>query len=92
MLELMWRQVHGAKDLAQDAVEATVNAVAEIQQDITRVPYAVLKRIPGIGAHVHGIEHVQQVITTGIYSGILAGNELPARANPRAPSAAERSR
>lgn len=40
------RQLRGAKDLTQDAVAATVNALAEAHQDIAHAPYAVLGRIP----------------------------------------------
>ena len=70
------RQLRGAKDLAQDAVAATVHAVAEAHHDIARVPYAVLGRIPVVGEPARAIEQVQQAITSSVYEAILAVNRL----------------
>lgn len=69
-------QLRGAVDLAQDAVEATVNAVAEAHQDIARVPYAVLSRIPVVAEPAQAIEQVQLAITSGVYDAIRGVNRL----------------
>lgn len=69
-------QLHGAIDLVQDAVEATVNAVAEAHLDIARAPYAVLGRLPGIAEPARAIEQVQLAITVGVYDSIHAINRL----------------
>ena len=41
MALLTWRQLHGVNELVQGAVEATTDAVAEVDRDIFRWPYAV---------------------------------------------------
>lgn len=69
-------QLHGAKDLVQDAVEATVNAVAEAHRDIARTPYAVLGRIPVVAGPARAIEQVQVAITDGVYAAIHGVNRL----------------
>lgn len=75
MQDLPWRQLRGAKDLAQDAVAATVHAVAEAHQDIARVPYVVLAHIPVVAEPSKSIEQVQGWITAHVYNTILAVNQ-----------------
>jgi hypothetical protein len=70
------RQIRGAKDLAQEAVAATVDAVAEAHLDIARVPYAVMERIPGIAEPAHAIGQVQHTVITGVYAAIREVNRM----------------
>jgi hypothetical protein len=70
------RQMRGAVDLAQEAVAATVDAIAEAHLDIARTPYAVLERIPVIAQPAHAIEQVQRTITTGVYAAIRGVNRV----------------
>lgn len=79
MALLTWRQLHGVNELVEDAVEATTNAVAKVDRDIFRLPYAVLKRIPITADSADTIEQVHQTISTGVYEGIRAINRLAGR-------------
>ena len=79
MALLTWRQLHGVNELVQDAVEATTNAVAEVDRDIFRRPYAVLKRIPITADSADTIEQVHETISAGVYDGIRAINRLAGR-------------
>ena len=83
MALLTWRQLHGVNELVQGAVEATTNAVAEVDRDIFRRPYAVLKRIPITADSADTIEQVHQTISTGVYGGIRAINRLAGRTATR---------
>jgi len=69
-------QLRGAVDLAQDAVEATVNAVAEAHQEIARVPYAVLGRIPVVAEPALAIEQIHLALTGSVYAAIHGVNRL----------------
>ena len=69
-------QLRGAKDLAQDAVAATVDEVAKAHLDIARAPYAVLGLIPIVAEPARAIEQVQSTITDGVYVAIHAVNRL----------------
>ncbi len=70
------KQVRGAKDLVQDAVEATVTAIAETHADIARVPYAALRWAGVCGSLVDGIEGFQATVTAGVYQAIRGANRL----------------
>ncbi len=83
MALLTWRQLHGVNELVQGAVEATTNVVAEVDRDIFRRPYAVLKRIPITANSADTIEHVHEIISAGVYDGIRAINRLAGRTATR---------
>jgi hypothetical protein len=68
------RQMRGAVDLAQEAVAATVDAIAEAHLDIAAMPYAVLERIPVIAQPAVAIGQVQRTITIGVYAAIRGVN------------------
>ncbi len=65
---------HGIIDLAGEGIDALLVRIEEIQCSYTRVPYAVLERIPLIGGPARGIEQVQQGITHSVYGAIRAVN------------------
>lgn len=75
MTKIDLRQVRGAKDLLQDAVEAGVNATESVHRAIARKPYAILSSIDAIAGPVRQIEQVQSVITTGVYLTIRTLNK-----------------
>lgn len=70
------RQMRGAVDLAQEAVAATVDAIAEAHLDIARTPYAVLGRIPVVAESARSIEQAQYAITIGVYGAIRGANRI----------------
>lgn len=70
------RQMRGAKDLLEDAVEALAVSVADAQRKMTRQPYALLARIEPIAAPVRAIEEAHLRITDGVYFSIRLGNRL----------------
>lgn len=88
---LTWQQLHGINELVRDTVEATANAVAEADRDITRVPYAVLKRLPITAGATGTVEHIHQAISAGVYEGILAINRLAAESTTQILKWMERS-
>lgn len=69
------KQLRGAKDLLQEAVEAGVNATEKVHHAIAKKPYAVLGSLPVIAVPVRHIETVQTTITTGVYRAIRAVNK-----------------
>ena len=83
MALLTWQQLHGVNELVQGAVEATTNAVADVDRDIFRRPYAVLKRIPITADSADTIEQVHETISAGVYHGIRAINRLAGRTATR---------
>lgn len=76
-------QLHGAKDLAQDAVEAAVDQVAKAHTDITRTSYAVLGWFPIVAEPASAIKQVQLTITSGVYDAIHWVNRLAGDAADR---------
>lgn len=70
------RQIRGAKDLLEDAVEALAVSVGDAHRKITRQPYALLARIEPIAAPVRAIEEVHLKITDSVYFSIRLGNRL----------------
>lgn len=70
------RQIRGAKDLLEDAVEALAVSVADAHRKIARQPYALLARIEPIAAPVRVIEEAHLKITDGVYFSIRLGNRL----------------
>ncbi|MBC7500338.1 MAG: hypothetical protein H7315_07560 [Herminiimonas sp.] len=75
MSEIRWRQIRGASELLQDAVDATVTATETVHQAIARKPYAILASFDAIAAPVRQVEQVQATITAGVYSAIRAVNK-----------------
>jgi hypothetical protein len=69
-------QLRGAKDLAQDAVAATVDEVAKAHTEIARASYAVLAWFPVVAESASAIAQVQLTITSGVYDAIRAVNRL----------------
>lgn len=88
---LTWRQLHGVNELLRDTIEATTNAVAEADRDMTRVPYAILKRLPITADTASTVEHIHQTISFGVYDGVLAINRLAAKTITRVLDRMERS-
>lgn len=70
------RQIRGAKDLLEDAVEALAVSVGDAHRKITRQPYALLARIEPIAAPVRAIEEAHLHVTDGVYFSIRLGNRL----------------
>ena len=71
MALLTWQQLHGVNELVQGAVEATTNAVSEVDRDNFRRPYAVLKRIPITANSADTIEQVHETITRASTTGFV---------------------
>ena len=76
MPQLPLREIEGAKDLVQDAVEASVTAVADIQIVMTHRIYDLLALVPPIAAPVRAIEQVHLGLTRGVYTAVLAAHRL----------------
>jgi hypothetical protein len=76
-------QLRGAKDLAQDAIAATVDEVAKAHLGISRASYAVLGWFPTVAEPARAIEQVQLTITNGVYDTIRAVNRLAGSAADR---------
>ncbi len=64
------RQLQGAIDLLHDATTAVAGAVGTSQTGTARVPYAVLKSIPGIRKPAAMVERTQSNITELVYWSI----------------------
>ena len=76
MARLTIEQMRGAKDLLQDAVEATVNVTAQAHRSLARRPYAVLVRIGAIAVPVRAVERIQSTITDAVYLAILSATRI----------------
>lgn len=76
MPQLPLREIEGAKDLFQDAVEAGVTAFAGVQMAMTQQTYDLLALVPPIAAPVRAIERVHLGLARGVYTTILAANRL----------------
>lgn len=76
MSPLPIREIEGAKDLLQDAIEASVTVVADIQIAMAQQTYDFLAQIPPIAAPVRAVERVHLGLTRGVYTTILAANRL----------------
>lgn len=70
------REIEGAKDLLQDAVEASVIAVADVHIDLAQRTYDLLAQVPPLEAPVRAVERVHLGLTRGVYTTILAANWL----------------
>ncbi len=76
MSQLPLREIEGAKDLVQDAVEAGVTAVADVHIVMTQRTYDLLALVPPLAAPVRAIERVHLGLTRGVYATLLAANRL----------------
>ena len=76
MAKLSIPQIHGAKDLIQEAVEAGVAATEQMHIAIVRKPYALLAKIDAIAGPVQAVELIQLTITGGVYRAIRIANRL----------------
>ena len=70
------RQIRGAKDLLEDAIEAAAVTIGDVQKKMTRHPYRLLARIEPIAAPVRAIEEAHLRIADGVYFSIRLGNRL----------------
>jgi hypothetical protein len=70
------RQIRGAKDLLEEAIEALAVSVGDAHRKMARQPYALLARIEPIAAPVRAIEEAHLRITDGVYFSIRLGNRL----------------
>ena len=52
------RQIRGAKDLAEEAIDAAALALNEVQRTMTRLPYGLLAGIKPIAVPVRAVEQV----------------------------------
>ena len=62
-----WR---GLKALAQAAVENASSAIARVQKDTARRPYAILELLPPIGGPTRGIHLVHDAVVTSVHGTI----------------------
>lgn len=76
MSQVPVREIEGAKDLLQDAVEAGVIAVADVHLTLAQQTYDLLAQVPPIAAPVRAIECVHMGLARGVYTVILAANWL----------------
>ncbi|HEX9373835.1 MAG TPA: hypothetical protein VF897_22680 [Roseiflexaceae bacterium] len=70
------RQLRGANDLLQDAVESGARAIGEAHQAVARRPYALLEQICVVAAPARAIERAQQTVTAGVYQSIRTINRI----------------
>lgn len=69
------RQIRGAKDLLEDAIEAAAVTIGDAQKD-DAPPYQLLARIEPLAVPVRAIEEAHLRITDGVYFSIRLGNRL----------------
>lgn len=70
------RQIRGAKDLAEEAIDAAALAINEVQRTMTRLPYGLLAGIKPIAVPVRAVEQAHLKITESVYFSIRVGNRL----------------
>jgi hypothetical protein len=70
------RQLRGAKDLLEDAIEAAAVSIGDAQKKMTRFPYRMLAGIEPIAVPVRAIEEAHLRITDSVYFSIRLGNRL----------------
>ena len=70
------RQIRGAKELVEEAIDGATLRIGEVQRVMTRRPYAVLALVPPIAVPVHAIEEAHLHIVDGVYFAIRLGNRL----------------
>ena len=70
------RQIRGAKELVEEAIDAATLRIGEAQRVMTSKPYAVLALVPPIAVPVRAIEEAHLHIVDGVYFAIRLGNRL----------------
>ena len=70
------RQIRGAKQLVEEAIDAATLRIGEAQRVMTSKPYAVLAAVPPIAGPVRAIEEAHLHIVDGVYFAIRLGNRL----------------
>jgi hypothetical protein len=70
------RQIRGAKELVEEAVDAAASRIGEVQRVMTRKPYAVLAMVTPITVPLHAIEEAHLHIVDSVYFTIRLGNRL----------------
>jgi hypothetical protein len=70
------RQIRGAKELVEEAIDAATLRMGEAQRVVTSKPYAVLAAVPPIAGSVRAIEEAHLHIVDGAYFAIRLGNRL----------------
>lgn len=76
MNEVSVRQLRGAKDLVEDAVDVAALAIGDVQRKMTQAPYALLAAVAPIARPVRAIERVHLRITDSVYFSLRLGNRL----------------
>ena len=76
MEKLSLRQIRGAKDLVEDAVDAAAVAIGDVQRRMTQAPYALLAGVAPIARPVRAIEQAHLRIADSVYFSIRLGNRL----------------
>ena len=76
MNEVSVRQLRGAKDLVEDAVDAAALAIGDVQRKMTQAPYALLAAGAPIARPVRAIERVHLRITDSVYFSLRLANRL----------------
>lgn len=70
------RQLRGAKDLAEETIDAATLAISEVQRTMTRLPYGLLARFRPLAAPVRAVEQAHLKIADSVYFSIRVGNRL----------------
>lgn len=70
------RQLRGAKDLLEEAIEAAAVKLCDAQKKMTRQPYRLIALVEPVAVPVRTIEEVHLRITDGVYYSIRLGNRL----------------
>jgi hypothetical protein len=70
------RQIRGAKELVEEAIDAATLRIGEAQRVMTRKPYAVLALVPPIAVPVRAIEDAHLHMVDGVYFAIRLGNRM----------------
>ena len=70
------RQIRGAKELAEETIDAAALAINEVQRAMTRLPYGLLARIRPLAVPVQVIEQAHLKIADSVYFSIRVGNRF----------------
>ncbi len=70
------RQIRGAKELVEEAVDAAASRIGEVQRVMTRKPYAVLAMLSPVAVPMRAIEEAHLHVVDGVYFAIRLGNRL----------------
>ena len=70
------RQIRGAKELVEEAIDATTARIGEVQRVMTRKPYMLLAQIHPIAVPAQAIEEAHLHIVDGVCFAMRLGNRL----------------